>query len=330
MSDNLIQLLSILADGQFHSGTTLAHVLAVSRSAIWKQVQALQAWGIEVIAVSGKGYKLSRPLQMLNQQHIELHVSPAVRDLIQGFEIHTTLASTNTHLLDLAQQNQQADKGLICLTEYQTAGKGRRGRQWVSPFGHNIYLSVLWRYQEGPAAIAGLSLVVGVAVIRALRMAGVADVGLKWPNDIYWCGRKLAGILIEVSGESSGPCHAVIGLGLNLYLPSHQANAIEQPWVDLQQIMGQHMSLQRNFWVAALLNEILPVIADFANQDLSDYIAEWRGYDCMLNQGVTLFVGQQAFSGVVKGIDDQGLLLLEDHTGQLRAFASGEVSFRAS
>jgi BirA family biotin operon repressor/biotin-[acetyl-CoA-carboxylase] ligase len=231
-------------------------------------------------------------------------------------------------LLDIAQQ--QPASAWVCLAEYQTAGKGRRGRTWVSPFGHNIYVSLLWRFQDGPAAIAGLSLAIGVAVIRALRQAGITEAGLKWPNDIYWRGRKLAGILIEVSGESSGPCHAVIGLGLNLYLPPVQAEAIEQAWVDLQQIVGEPFTLQRNRWVALLLNEIVPVVADYPTRNLSDYVSEWRNYDCMSGQAVNIFMGEQVFAGIVRGVDDQGLLLLEDDAGNLRTFASGEVSFRAS
>lgn len=328
MSNTRKQLLALLADGQFHSGTALAHLLAVSRSAVWKQLQCLEAWGIEIVAVTGKGYKLQRPLQLLDQAQIESALLPAVAALIKRLEVHDELTSTNSYLLDIAQQ--QPANAWICLAEYQTAGKGRRGRTWVSPFGHNIYLSLLWRFQDGPAAIAGLSLAVGVAVVRALRQAGIAEASLKWPNDIYWRGRKLAGILIEVSGESSGPCHAVIGLGLNLYLPSVQAEAIEQAWVDLQQIVGEPFALQRNRWVALLLNEIVPVVADYPTRKLSDYVNEWRNYDCLAGQPVNIFMGEQVFAGIVRGVDDQGLLLLEDAAGNLRSFASGEVSFRAS
>ncbi|OAI13623.1 bifunctional biotin--[acetyl-CoA-carboxylase] synthetase/biotin operon repressor [Methylomonas lenta] len=326
ISENLHMLLSVLADGRFHSGTALAQLLNVSRSAVWKQLQSLAELGLEFNAVSGKGYKLEQPLQLLDQSQIEANLTPAARALLHQIEIHSVISSTNTYLLDLAKKTQVS--GWVCLAEYQTAGKGRRGRTWVSPFGHNIYLSILWCYQDGPAAIAGLSLAVGVAVVRALQQMGVDDVGLKWPNDIYWKERKLAGILIEVSGESSGPCHAVIGLGMNLYLPPQQAEVIDQAWVDLQQILGEQVMLQRNLWVAALLNQLLPVIADFENQSLPEYLQEWRSFDCMLGKQVTIFIGQQRFDGVVKGIDDQGLLLLADATGQLRAFASGEVSFR--
>ena len=328
LSENLYKLLVLLADGRFHSGTTLAELINISRTAVWKHLQALATLGLEINAVSGKGYKLAKPLQLLDQQQIESHLTPAVLSLLQLIEIHTVISSTNTYLLDIAQKNQV--NGCVCLAEYQTAGKGRRGRTWVSPFGHNIYLSILWRFQDGPAAIAGLSLVVGVSVVQALQKMGVKDVGLKWPNDIYWQGRKLAGILIEVSGESSGPCHAVIGLGMNLYLPQQQAEVIDQAWVDLQQILGEHVMQYRNQWVAMLLNQMLPVIASYQSQSLLEYIQEWRRFDCMLGKQVTIFIGQQGFEGEVKGIDDQGFLLLADATGHVRAFASGEVSYRAA
>ncbi|AEG00095.1 bifunctional biotin--[acetyl-CoA-carboxylase] ligase/biotin operon repressor BirA [Methylomonas methanica] len=328
ISDQLIRLLNLLADGQFHSGTELASVLDVSRSAVWKHLHALDGLGIELVGVSGKGYKLQRPIQLLDRQQISGRLESRAKALISELEIYPAIASTNGYLMQLAQRSQAT--GRVCLAEYQTAGKGRRGRTWVSPFGHNIYLSILWRYQNGPGAIAGLSLALGVAVARALSRAGVQEVGLKWPNDIYWRERKLAGILIEVSGESGGPCHAVIGLGLNLYLPEQQAETIEQAWVDLRHIMGDDVMQQRNRLVALLLNEMLPVIADFEEQTLRAFIGDWRKWDCMRGKAVSIYIGEQAFTGIVRGIDEQGLLLLEDEQGKQRAFASGEVSFRAT
>lgn len=328
ISENIKPLLQLLADGQFHSGTELAKVLAVSRTAVWKHLQSLAELGVEVSAISGKGYKLQKPLHLLDSRQIESRLQPRTADLIEQIEIFPLIASTNAYLADIA--HRQYASGRVCLAEYQTAGKGRRGRQWVSPFGHNIYLSLLWHYPDGPAAIAGLSLAMGVAVVRALAKLGLDEVGLKWPNDIYWRGRKLGGILIEVSGESGGPCHAVIGLGLNIYLPQQQAEGIEQAWVDLQQILGDAVISQRNALVAWLLNEMLPVAADFNQQALAEYLQVWRGYDCLRDQPAEIFIGQQRFQGIVRGIDEQGMLLMEDGDGQVRPFASGEVSFRAS
>lgn len=319
------QLLQLLADGQFHSGTELAAIVNVGRTAVWKQLQALVVLGLDVIAVTGKGYKLAQPLQLLDKASIEAQLQPDVTSLVDDIEIHAVIASTNSRLLEAARHN--ADSGLVCLAEYQSAGKGRRGKRWISPFGSNIYLSVLWHYQNGPAAIAGLSLAIGVAVVRVLRQMGVDEAGLKWPNDIYWRGRKLAGILIEVSGESSGPCHAVVGLGLNLYLSEQQGLAIDQSWVDLQQITSIAMP-ERNRLVALLLNQLLPILAEFEQHTLANYLQEWRSYDCLLGQSVKLSFGDQSIDGVVRGIDDQGLLLLELSEGQRRSFASGEVSLK--
>lgn len=328
ISPSLQQLLLLLADGQFHSGTELAESLRISRSAVWKQLQTLDMLGLELLAISGKGYRLLRPLQLLEQQSIERQLLPSVRETIKRFKIFPSIASTNSYLAELAHKGESS--GSVCLAEYQSAGKGRRGCSWVSPFGHNIYLSLLWRYQNGPGALAGLSLAVGIAVVRALRQAGVDDVGLKWPNDIYWCQRKLAGILIEVSGETSGPCHAVIGLGLNFYLPLQQAETIDQAWVDLQTILGEEAMQQRNTIAAMLLNELMPVVANFEQHTLQHYVDEWRRVDCMLGKTASVHIGEQSFTGCVRGIDDQGLLLLEVETGKVRAFASGEVSLRAA
>lgn len=328
ISETLKQLLQLLADGKFHSGTELSRALAISRSAIWKQLHALSELGVELTALSGKGYKLQQPLQLLDQHRIGGYLDQQTLQLIKRLEIHDAIHSTNSYLHELAGKG--GESGLVCFAEFQAAGKGRRGRTWVSPFGHNIYLSILWRYQDGPAAIAGLSLALGVAVVRALRQLGIKDVGLKWPNDIYWQQRKLAGILVEVSGESSGPCHAVIGLGLNFYLSARQAENIDQPWIGLCSVLGETACARRNELAALLLNHLMPVIADFENESIQDYADEWRSYDCMLGKAVNLFVGQQSHEGTIAGIDDNGLLLLKGGDGQMRAFASGEVSFRAS
>lgn len=326
ISSKLKSVLSLLSDGKFHSGTELSESLGVSRSAICKQLQGLAELGIEFTAVSGKGYKLHRPLQLLSLKEIEHYLSKQADGLLQGIEIHELIASTNTHLLQ--QAHASGKQGIACFAEYQSAGKGRRGKNWVSPFGCNIYLSLLWRYQNGPASLAGLSLAVGVAVVRALNEMGIEEVGLKWPNDIYWRQQKLAGILIEVSGESGGPCNAVIGLGLNCYIPREAAADIDQAWIDLDSILGRPTHSIRNRLAAVLLNHILPVMAEFEHQGLSDYLNEWRRYDCMQGNAVNIYLGQQYYQGVVEGVDEQGMLLVKDEKQQVKAFASGEISIR--
>ncbi|WP_031432664.1 bifunctional biotin--[acetyl-CoA-carboxylase] ligase/biotin operon repressor BirA [Methylomarinum vadi] len=326
ISSKLKSVLNLLADGGFHSGTELSESLGVSRSAICKQLQGLAELGIEFTAVSGKGYKLHRPLQLLSMKEIEHYLSKQADGLLEGIEIHDLIASTNTHLLQ--QAHASGMQGIACFAEFQSAGKGRRGRNWVSPFGCNIYLSLLWRYQNGPASLAGLSLAVGVAVVRALNEMGIEGVGLKWPNDIYWRQKKLAGILIEVSGEAGGPCDAVIGLGLNCYIPREAAANIDQAWIDLDSILGRPTHSIRNQLAAVLLNHILPVVAEFERQGLSDYLNEWRRYDCMQGNAVNINLGQQYYQGVVEGVDEQGMLLVKDEKQRVKTFASGEISIR--
>ena len=326
ISDTLKQLLIMLADGTFHSGTELAEVLGVSRSAIWKQLQALSELGVELIAISGKGYKLPQAMQLLDGGRIIPLLETPARQLMAGLELHDVLDSTNTYLQ--AQARAGALSGQICVAEYQTAGKGRRGRVWVSPFGHNLYLSILWRYQDSPAAIAGLSLALGVAVIRGLQQFGMSDVGLKWPNDIYWRQKKLAGILVEVSGESGGPCHAVVGLGVNFYLSEQQGKTIDQPYADILGIMGETAGLRRNELLALLLNQLLPVIASYQADCLGDYLPEWRSHDCMAGKAVQVLIGETRHAGTVAGINEDGLLLIRNAEDRLQTFASGEVSLR--
>ena len=316
-----------MANGEFHSGTELSDALGVSRSAVWKQMNGLAELGLQHSAVSGKGYRLDKPLELLTHLEINKAVNDQARALISSFEIHDQIDSTNNYLVERSHNN--APSGSICFSEYQTAGKGRRGRQWVSPYGSNIYLSILWRFQQGPAAISGLSLAIGVAVIRALKQHHVNDIGLKWPNDIYSQGKKLGGILVEVSGETDGPCSAVIGLGLNLYLPETEAETITQAWTDLSKITGEN-KLFRNNLAGTLLNHLLPVIAEYEGVGIKAYLDEWRDYDCLKGKSATLYIAQQQFEGIVQGIDDNGMLLIKRADGNVQTFASGEVSFSGS
>lgn len=327
ISDKQKKILILLADGEFHSGTELAVALGISRSAVWKQLHGLVEWGLEYSAVSGKGYRLDKSLELLEATKINEVVSEQAGALISSFEIHDQIDSTNRYLVERSQNN--ALSGSVCFAEYQTAGKGRRGRQWISPYGSNIYLSILWRFQQGPAAISGISLAIGVAVIRALKQHQINDIGLKWPNDIYSQGKKLGGILVEVSGETDGPCSAVIGLGLNLFVPETQAENITQAWTDLSKVTGKNR-LFRNKLAGTLLNHLLPVIAEYEGVGIKVYLDEWRSYDCLTGKSATLFIGQQKFEGIVQGIDDNGMLLIERPDGSLQTFASGEVSFNGS
>lgn len=320
--DTRKQILEILADGKFHSGTELANHLGISRSAIWKQLRALPELGLEYIAVTGKGYRLTRAIELLDEAKINSELIPEVKQWVSKLEVFDQIDSTNSFLMS----GQVFDSGSLCIAEHQTAGRGRRGREWVSPFGSNIYLSVLWHFSNGPSSISALSLAAGVAVVRALSQFNIEGIGLKWPNDIYWQGKKLGGVLVEVRGEADGPCTAVIGLGLNMFLPEAAAKTITQDWVDLQQVI-QDAVVSRNHLVAVLINEFIGIITTYDTMEFNAYLDEWRSYDCLKGKMATLYIGDQKIQGEMKGIDDQGMLLLKDISGKITAYGSGEVSF---
>ncbi len=323
ISTTLLQILELLADGQFHSGSDIAKTTGISRSTVCKQLNGLDNLGIEYTAISGKGYKLSRPLQLLDKSTIQQHMKPTVSDSLAILDIHPCLASTNTRV-------KQTGHASACLAEFQTQGRGRRGRSWVSPFGSNIYLSLCYHYQTGPAVIAGLSLAVGVAVIEALKKLNIHDAGLKWPNDIYWRQQKLGGILIEVGGEAEGPCQVTIGLGLNGYLPDSLAEQIDQPWTDLYRIIGKQSFHHRNRLAAELLNQLVPLLEDFESTGLAPFLDAWRQFDCLKGQTVAIYHGKYQHQGIFAGIDRDGHCLLKTSSGELKTFASGEVSLRAT
>ncbi len=317
-----LALLSILADSRFHSGEKLGQQLGVSRTAVWKHVQALQQLGIDCYSVSGKGYRLAKPIELLEREAILDAMTDTARQLVSQIELHPEIPSTNRHLID--RLGQGVAHGHACLVERQTAGRGRRGRSWVSPFARNIYLSYYWRFEISPDRLSGLGLAIGVGVIRALRQLGIDDAMLKWPNDILWQGRKLAGILLEMSGEMAGPYHVVIGVGLNVNMQDCDVN-IDQPWVDLHEIKGEPVS--RNRVAGVLLNELMHVTHEFQQNGLSPFLDEWAAADAYAGQTVLIHMADEHIPGEARGIDASGAILVETEAG-LRRFHSGEVSLR--
>lgn len=323
MSDRLHALINLLADGRFHSGEQLGKALGVSRAAIWKMLPRLEAMGIEVHAVSGKGYRLAHGFTPLERDAICAELDAGSLALLGKLELLVDTLSTNRYLLDAAMAG--APSGSVCFAEYQQGGRGRRGRQWHSPYGSNLYMSLLWRFGDGTARLGGLSLVVAIALMRCLNELGITGGGIKWPNDILVDGRKLAGILLDVAGESNGPCYVVIGVGLNYRMPDNAAAAIDQPWTDLLQCGLQH---GRNRVAGRLLHHLLLVVREYQQEGLNAFRAEWERWDLVRDKEVLVHQGTEKLPGIARGIDESGLLLVEHQDG-LRSHASGEVSLRA-
>lgn len=316
-------VLACLSDGQFHSGTQLGDQAGCSRSAVWKVIQRLQLAGLEVFSVRGKGYRLATPLELLDTESICAVLTPAQRDVLQELEVFLDIDSTNAWLLERAREG--APGGCACLAEHQRVGRGRRGRRWISPFGGNLYFSLLWRFGSGAAQLGGLSLVVAVVVTRVLCQLGLDRIELKWPNDILVDGRKLAGILLEVVGEATGPCAVVAGIGLNVRVPADTMSVVEQPWTDLETVLNG--SVSRNQLAGQLLGELLLALREFEQKGLAGFLDEWQARDVFAGRHVVLQLSDGEVRGVVWGVDQNGALLLA-RDGELHRYYSGEVSLR--
>ena len=322
--DSRQQLIARLADGQYHSGEELGEALGVSRSAVWKQLQKLSEWGIELDSCRRRGYRIPGGLSLLDRVVVESNLCPTTAALIQ-LEIFQQVDSTNEVAMHLAKGCSAS--GCLVLAEMQTAGKGRRGRTWVSPYGRNIYLSVVRRFSGGAAVVQGLSLAVGVVVVNALKAFGVSGLSLKWPNDILWRGKKLGGILLEINGDPAGSFDVIVGLGINVNMASGEGEAIGQEWTTLAEITGA--AIDRSRLSAHLASSLLAMLASFEVKGFASYRYSWQELDSCCGQTVKLTAGDQDISGVAKGVTETGALCIETDEGLLE-FSGGEISLRAS
>jgi len=318
------QILRLLADGSFHSGTDLGRVLGISRAAVCKAVTALVERGIEVHRVTGRGYRLAQPLQPLDGGTILAHLAASGIELDDQITVLDAVDSTNHYLL--TQVEPPLRSGNVCLAEAQFSGRGRRGRRWVTTPYHNLMLSMAWRFPFGPSLVSGLSLGVGLAVLRALDEYGVQGAGLKWPNDVLWQGRKLAGVMAEVQGEADGPCLVVLGVGINGYIGEREAEKIDQPWVDLYSINGA--PVERNRLAALVIKHLRLVCEAYSDGGIESFREEWAQRHLYTGQLVSLLLSDCEIRGTVEGVDNVGALLLRDDEGNCRRFHSGEISLR--
>ncbi len=314
-------LIRLLADGRFHSGEELGGHLGISRAAIWKRLRELEALGLTLERVRGKGYRLPGGLSLLDADAIvrASGLAPGALDLV----VLETIDSTNAEALRRAGAGLAAP--LAVLAEHQQAGRGRRGRAWQSPFGTNLYVTLAREFGSA-ARLEGLSLAVGIAVAEVLEETGLAGrVQLKWPNDIQCSGRKLGGVLVELAGDLDTSCVAVIGIGLNGAMPATAARAIDQPWTDLGRETGA--PLERNLLGGRLLGHMVQVLDLFAEEGFGGLRQRWARYDCCVDRPVRVELAGRSLDGVARGVDARGALLLE-HEGQVQAWHGGEVSLR--
>ncbi|MDG9884721.1 bifunctional biotin--[acetyl-CoA-carboxylase] ligase/biotin operon repressor BirA [Pseudomonas sp. GD04058] len=313
----MLKLLTLLKDGRFHSGEALGAVLGVSRSAVWKQLQLLESeLNLTVYKVRGRGYRLAEPLLLLDAEKI---ASLAVREPWPAVVLDD-IDSTNAEALRLVAAGQAAP--FLVLAERQSAGRGRRGRAWSSPFAQNLYYSLVLRVEGGMRQLEGLSLVVGLAVRQTLLALGVASAGLKWPNDVLVDNRKVAGILLELVGDPADVCHVVLGIGINVNM---QSADIDQAWTSLHLETGHMIDRNR---LAALLGDNLRIYLERHHQEgFSALQSEWESAHLWQGRPVSLIAGSNSVDGVVLGVDHQGALRL-DVDGIEKSFSGGELSLR--
>lgn len=315
-------LIEQLADGELHATQALLARADIQSAELAAELEQLRSWGIDVVGESSEGFRLASPLDLLSAANIRAGLSAPAARLIEALQIHRSIDSTNAELL---RQKARSAGAHVCLAECQTAGRGRRGKHWVSPFASSIYLSMSWRFDHGVTALEGLSLAVGVLVCEALAKLGVKGLQLKWPNDVLIDGAKLAGILVEMQGDAAGPCTAVVGVGVNVALPAAESREIGQRWSEL----ATHVQgVTRSEIVAELLNHLLPALAEYQSRRFSPWQDAWNRLHAHAGQSVTIDNAGQKFAGTAQGVDERGALIVTTAQGEQR-LSGGEVSLRA-
>lgn len=321
MTPHTLEALRLLEDGKFHSGEDLGRVLGISRESVSNALERIEDHGLEVERIRGRGYRLTTPVQWLDAGRIAAAMGASARRYT--LEVVDRTASTNDDVL--ARVAQGAPSGLVRVAELQTRGRGRRGRPWHTGLGGALTFSILWRFAQGAGLLSGLSLAVGVALLRVTRRHGVAEAMLKWPNDLLWRHRKLAGILIELAGDVMGPTAAVIGIGLNVRLAQSVVDEIDQPVVDLAEI---GVAVDRNVLFGECLAELDAVLTEFSGRGFLPFAQDWNRAHAYHDKMVRLRLPDNTTQeGRVAGVAEDGALMLAVRSGT-RKFYGGELTLR--
>lgn len=323
LNNSQLALLQLLGDGSCHSGIALGKTLGISRSAIWKQINQLLEAGIPVKRIAHKGYQLSNPLILLNDQKINNFLQIFKFPSIANLHIFNSIDSTNKFLKELpATKNVD-----ICCAEIQSQGRGRFGRHWHSPFGENIYCSSRWNLHCDLSRLSGLSLVSSLAVLSTIKeLSPLAEAQIKWPNDILWHNKKLCGSLIEVMAESNGIIQVIIGIGLNVHSDTKNQPLADSTWCSLMEITERRFD--RNELVAKLMCHLAEYLSQFIEAGIKPFIEEWHNYDYLKGKFITVSQSTGSQSGTACGINELGQLILKDNEGKIHYISSGDASLK--
>jgi len=320
MGNARFSLLRILADGAVHSRETIGAAMGLSPAELHELAGRLETLGVRVRG-AGDEIRLEEGVDLYDATPLARQVereSPGLH-----LELVDECASTNTELVERARSG--AVHGSVLACEHQSAGRGRRGNDWVSAVGGSVAFSILWRFPRGAGALTGLSLAVAVAAAEALERLGAREVSLKWPNDLLRGGRKLGGILVETAGETGDPVAAVIGVGVNVRLGAVARERVARPVTDLAE---DGTPPSRTAALAGLLASIAPALERFSREGFAPFRQAWLRRHAWQGRRVVLVdTGQRLAEGEVVGIAEDGALELTSERG-LERFHSGELSLR--
>ena len=323
MQDNRA-LLKILNQPGFHSGTEMGEALGISRVAVKKRIETLIAEGLPVHSVHGRGYRLDKDIILLDEHQVVENIDKKYSSYLYGIEVHQSLSSSNSYLLSSEILPNQAK---VCVVEAQDAGKGRRGNAWDSLPYRNVMMSLSWAFEVWPETITGLGLAASVSIAKCLKEKYGIDISIKWPNDLLVDNKKIAGVLIEVSGESGGRCNLVMGLGLNVNQTGLNLSEITQDydWIDMHQL-GK--APNRNELVADCITAWVAMLVEFSKAGFEPFVDEWNKLSSYHGKRIKVQSKTETLVGQMSGVDSHGALLLEKDGGQVVRFTETDVSVR--
>ena len=317
-------LARLLASGEPRAQSDLARSLECPPNELASAMAVLEEWGIGF--ESADPARLEQPLELLSTGQVQAELGPDSRLQIESLEVVGAIDSTNS---ELRRRGIPDTAARVLLAEYQTAGRGRRGRSWTAPYGSGLCLSVAWPFRSRDLEhFNGASLVLGVAVRRALTELGYGGIMLKWPNDLLCDKGKLAGMLVEL--EADGPW-AVFGVGMNWRVDSDLMAAVDQPWVDLNRLTrgGSDPAVpSRNQLAGRVVHHVVAALGRFSHEGLTPFLEEWRQADALLGREVRVELGEGAVLGTAAGVDEDGTFLVATADGLSRV-SGGEVKVRS-
>jgi len=319
------EILQQLSDGACHSGSALGNKLNISRTAIWKHINQLMDLGVTIKRLPQQGYQLEHPLILLDKEIIKQQLLQLGVTTPTNINLFASIGSTNQYLKDLPA-NQSLE---ICLAEHQSQGRGRFGRYWHSPFGENIYCSIRMRFPYDLIKLSGLALITSLAIRSTLQqLPGVADIQIKWPNDLYWHEKKLGGSLIEIMAESNGEAEIIIGTGLNINTNTICNQLHDKPWCSLWEITKSYHN--RNFIIAALIANFHSYYRQFIEKGWQHFVDEWHAADYLYGKLICVAKADEILEGIAQGINELGQLILKDNQGVHHVLTSGDTTLKVN